>query len=395
MVQVQHGIGILSPALIHQAGNVDVVSGHSRCEAAQGVWNIFMQNGDPALRGTNAHITVGEVDRIDNIAVFQIVHQFGNGHLGTVVLGLLGGGPQVRNGNAAGHIGSLLIGKVRDIALDLPGCQSLCHSIVVHQQIPGKVQNNDSVLHLGNGFGVDHLLGVLYQGRVERNNVAGSKNLIPAVDLVDLAVQMPGGIDGDKGVTAVNLHTQLPGSIGEGAAHSTQADNPQLLAQNLMAGKLRLALFHLLGHIRLLGNGLHPVDAAYNVTATQKQAAESQLHNAAGVGTGGIEDHNSLLGTAVQGDIVHTGTGPGNGHQVIGKGHIVKGSTADHQSVCLLNGLGLTVILRPEGRTLGGDFIQIVYLKHDFLSSFSLYSFFSKDSIKPTSFFTPSMGIAL
>ena len=69
MVQVQHGIGILPPALIHQAGNVDVVSGHSRCEAAQGVWNIFMQNGDPSLRGTTAHITVGEVDRIDNIAV--------------------------------------------------------------------------------------------------------------------------------------------------------------------------------------------------------------------------------------------------------------------------------------------------------------------------------------
>ena len=323
MVQVQHGVGILSPALVHQAGNVDVVPGHSRCEAAQGVGNIFMQDGDPALGGTNAHIAVGEVDGIDNIAVFQIVHQLGDGHLGAVILRLLGRSPQVRNGNAAGHIGGLLVGEVRDVALDLPGSQSLCHSIVVHQQIPGKVQNNDPVLHLGNGFGVDHLPGVLYQGRMERNDVAGSKNLIPAVDLMDLAVQMPSGIDGDEGVTAVNLHPQLPGGVGEGAAHGTQADNPQLLAQYLMAGKLGLALFHLLGHIRLLGNGLHPVDAAHNVTAAQKQTAESQLHNAAGVGTGGIEDHNSLLGAAVQGDIVHTGTGPGNGQQVIGKGHIV------------------------------------------------------------------------
>ena len=134
---------------------------------------------------------------------------------------------------------------------------------------------------------------------------------------------MPGGIDGDKGVTAVNLHTQLPGGVGEGAAHGTQADNPQLLAQYLMAGKLGLTLFHLLGHIRLLGNGLHPVDAAHNVAAAQKQTAESQLHNTAGVGTGGIEYHNSLLGAAVQRNIVHTGTGPGNGQQVIGKGHIV------------------------------------------------------------------------
>ena len=31
-----------------------------------------MQDGDPSLAGAHAHIAVGEIDGIDNIAVFQI-----------------------------------------------------------------------------------------------------------------------------------------------------------------------------------------------------------------------------------------------------------------------------------------------------------------------------------
>src|SRR5699024_3279235 len=135
--------------------------------------------------------------------------------LGAVVLGFFGGSTQVGNGNAAGHVGGFLIGEVGDIPGNLSAGQGLGHGIVVHQQIPGKVQDDDPILHLGNGFGVDHLPGVVQQGRVQGNNVTLGINLIPAIYPDNVAVQVPGGLDGNKGVASIDVHSQSPGGVGQ------------------------------------------------------------------------------------------------------------------------------------------------------------------------------------
>ena len=355
-----------------------------------------MQDGDPPLTGAHAHIAVGEIDGIDNIAVFQIVHHLADGHLRAVVLGFLRGGPQVGDGDAAGHFCRPVIGEIRNIAPDLAGGQSCGHGLVIHQQVPGEVQNHHAVLHLGNGLGVDHLLGVLQQRGMQGDKIAVGKNLLPAVYPVNLTVQVPGGVNGDEGVAAVNLHSQLPGGVGKGAAHRAQADHAQGLAQNLVTCKLGFALLHLLRHIRSTGNGFDPLHAAHHIPAAQQQAAEGQLHNAAGVGPGGIEHHNALLRAAVQGNIVHPRTGSGHGQKPVGEGKILHGRAAHQQRIRVLDFFGNLIIFRPKGCALWGYFIEIVYLKHGRSSLFShSYSLCSKSAMNSVSFFTPSMGMAL
>ena len=49
---------------------------------------------------------------------------------------------------------------------------------------------------------------------------------------------MPGGVNGDEGVAAVDLHAQTAGGVGQRAAHGAQTDDTQALAPDLMACKL-------------------------------------------------------------------------------------------------------------------------------------------------------------
>ena len=92
------------------------------------------------------------------------------------------------DGNAAGHIGGLPVGKVGDVPGNLAGGQRRRHGVVVYQQVTGEVQDNDTVLHLGDGLGVNHAPGVVQQGGVEGNDVALGIDFIPAVDPDDVAV---------------------------------------------------------------------------------------------------------------------------------------------------------------------------------------------------------------
>ena len=110
------------------------------------------------------------------------------------------------DGNAAWHIGGLSVGEVGDVPGDLAGGQGSRHGVVVHQQVTGEVQDDDTVLHLGDGLGVYHAPGVVQQGSVKGNDVALGIDFIPVVDTDDVAVQVPRRFDGDEGVAAVDGH---------------------------------------------------------------------------------------------------------------------------------------------------------------------------------------------
>ena len=357
LVEVQHGVGIFATALVHQTVNVDIVGSNGGGEPAQGVGDVPVENGDAACGLADTHVAVGVVDGIDDVAVFQVVHHFLHSHHSAVVLGFFGGGTQVGDGNAAGHTRSLLVGEVGDILCHLAGGQSLCHGIVVYQLIPGEVQNDDAVLHLGKSFGIDHLLGVLQQGDMEGDDIAVGIDLLPGLDPLHMAVQVPGSFHADVGVAAVDIHAQLPCTVGQGAADGTQADDAQLLAVNFVTCELGLALFHQLGNVGAALDGLDPVDAAHDVPAGQEHAAQSQLHNASCIGTGGVEYHDALLGTGGQGNVVDTGTGPGNGQQIFGQFHVMHGCAADQNGIGIGGIVHQLILVGPLLGALGGDFI--------------------------------------
>ena len=61
MIQVQHGVGIVAPALVHQTVNVDILAGHGGGKPAQRIGDILVKNGNSACGGSDAHIAVGEI----------------------------------------------------------------------------------------------------------------------------------------------------------------------------------------------------------------------------------------------------------------------------------------------------------------------------------------------
>ena len=192
---------------------------------------------------------------------------------------------------------------------------------------------------------------------MDGDDVAQGVDFLGSLHPLDVAVQIPGRLHGNVGVTAVNLHAQLSCPVGQGAADVAQADDAQLLAVNLMTGKPGLALFHQLGDIRLILDGLNPVHAVDDVPAAQEHSAQGQLHNAAGVGAGGVEHHDALVGAGSQGNVVHTRPRPGNGQQILRQLHVVHIGTAHQHAVGCVHIVIEGKVLCPQSRALLGNFI--------------------------------------
>ncbi|MPM99475.1 hypothetical protein SDC9_146666 [bioreactor metagenome] len=94
----------------------------------------------------------------------------------------------------------------------------------------------------------------------------------PAVQLVyflyhvDVAVQSQGGIHGEIGIVAVDIHSKGQGDIGNQSPHRAQTHDAQRLAVQLGAGIGGLAFFHHGGHIRTrLVLSVYPVGGALHV----------------------------------------------------------------------------------------------------------------------------------
>ena len=69
-VKIQHGVGVFTPALVHQTVNVDVFACNGGGEPTQRVGNVPVQQGDAPLGAADAHVAVGIVDGISDVAVF-------------------------------------------------------------------------------------------------------------------------------------------------------------------------------------------------------------------------------------------------------------------------------------------------------------------------------------
>ena len=216
--------------------------------------------------------------------------------------------------------------------------------------------------------------------------------------MVDLAGQVPGGINGDVGVVAVDLHAQSKGHIGHLDADGAQADHAQPLILQLRADELFFPLFHLFGQGRRAGGTgqvLHPLGGGHQVAAAHHQGAHHQLGHRSAVGTGGIEDHDALLAAPVQGDIVDAGPRPGNGQQVGVQLHLMHIGAAHQNAV---RGIGVhrhvkqvLVQLSQAHRADGVQSLDGIHILNPLCYAFSLRNF----SMKSTSLSTPSAGIAL
>ena len=119
------------------------------------------------------------------------------------------------------------------------------------------------------------------------------------------AGQVPGMLHRQIGVIAIDLHAQLGGGVCHQNADGPQAHNAQSLPLNFRPGKLALALLNQLFHlVALTLQGFHPVHGRHNFPGGQEQRGQHQLFHSVGVGAGGIEHHNALFQTFVNGNVV-------------------------------------------------------------------------------------------
>ena len=313
-----------------------------------------------ALHAAALQRHIGHVHGADDIAVLQIVLQLTGGHDGAVLLALRGGGAQMGHGDDVGGLDDLVVGEVGDIGGDPAGVQSGDHGVVIHDLAAGQIDEPDAPLHGAEGLGVDHVAGGIGEVDVDGDIVGLLIQLLDVLDHVDVAVQTQGGIHGQVGVVAVDVHAQGHGHIGHQCTDGAQTDDAQRLVIQLGAYESGLGFFHQTGHFHA---SIHlftdPADGTVHIAGGDQHAAQHQLLDGVGVGTGGGEDHDALFRAAVQRDIVHAAAGTGNGQQVGGEIIVVQLGGADQNGMLVAVIVADVILSCVEGaQTHGGDLVH-------------------------------------
>jgi|GEM_PF-4617985 len=143
----------------------------------------------------------------------------------------------------------------------------------------------------------------------------------------------------------------MDAAVGQPHPDLAEADDAEGLAGDFVAAEGRLLLFDLGADlVRLhLGERAAELDAGIDIAFPHPDHREHQIDDRIGVGAGGVEDADPLLGGAVDIDVVDPGPGPGDGEQRRIVVDIDRG-TADQDAlgIGLLGGNGIVVAEEPE-----------------------------------------------
>ena len=247
-----------------------------------------------------------------DIAVLQEIPELPGRHPRAVVFRLLGRSAQMRDHDRALDAHDLLGRKIGHIAAHL-ACHERIHDILlIHQHIPGQVQDHHAVFHQADGVLVDHAFRVIQRRHMDRNIITHIVKLIYRLRMMDASGQIPGGSHRHIRVIAVHFHAQVHRRIGNLHADGAKSDHAELLALDLRPGKGFLLLLRDLGDIAVFLVFLHPVDAADDIAGSQEHSGDGQLLHAVGIGARRVEYDDPFIRAAVQRDIVYPGSGTGN-----------------------------------------------------------------------------------
>ncbi len=125
----------------------------------------------------------------------------------------------------------------------------------------------------------------------------------------------PGGGDGNVRIVADDLHAQIDCRVGHERADGAQAHDAELLAEDLATGKCLLRLFGRLADGGVVGVFAAPDGAVDDAAAAEQHAGDDELLHGIGIGAGGVEDDDALIGATIERNVVHTGAGARNGQQ--------------------------------------------------------------------------------
>jgi hypothetical protein len=247
-------------------------------------------------------------------------------------------------------VGARLLGvHVEAGAGDAPLGDGGGQGLLVEDAPAGGVDDAHGRLDLGQGLLADeaHRLGRLRQ--VDGDEVALGQQLVEGDEA---GTELAGALDRDVGVVGEDLDAEALEPLGHELADAAEADDADLLLEQLDAAVLAAgplaALEHLVGGRDVAGAG--------------QQQADGELGGGGDVGGRGVHDHDAGLGGGVDVDVVEPHPGAGDDLQALGGGdrlgvHLRGGADQDgvhavegRQELGAVGAVGVTDLeVGPEG----------------------------------------------
>ena len=365
LVEVEHRVGGVAAGLVRHVLDVHALLAEHVGDTADHAGDVLVHDGRAAhAGGARAHVACGEVHRVLDVAVLQVVHHLLHGHGGAVVLRLGGRGAQVGQHDRVLHLHHLGRGEVGDVDAHLARRQRRGHGGVVHERVAREVQHHGAILHERAGAPAHHADGAFHGRHMDGEVVAGAEDVVQVRDVMDGARDAPRRAHRDVRIVAVHVHAQRHGRVRHLGADGAQADDAQLLALDLAAGELLLRLLHRLGDIRIVGVVTAPCDAVHDAAASQQERAQNDLLHGIGIGTRRVEHDDALLGAAVRGDVVHARPRARDGQQAVAERHVVHGSAAHEYGRRLRGVVGKLVGVGEQVGAVRGNVVQAVDVAH-------------------------------
>ena len=181
---------------------------------------------------------------------------------------------------------------------------------------------------------------------MQGNVIRRGENFVKARGAHHAVIQVPGSLRRQERIASDDLHLQRQRGICNHAADGAQPDDTQRFSRQLIARKRGFALLHLPGDVRSV-QSLYPFHAAQHIPRRQQQGTDGKLLDAVCVCAGRVENRNSRRRTAVNGNVVHTGTRTGNCRQPVTEGHLMHDGGA-HQNAVRIGNVRPDPVARAE-----------------------------------------------
>ena len=347
-----------------------------------------MRDADARL-GAARHRDRREVHRVRDVAVVDVVLHLVDGHHRAVVLALRRRGAEVRDRQHVFDAEQRVVREVGRVGRHAPAFERRQQRRRVDELAAREVQQAHAGLHLFKRFRADIAAGRVVQRDMYGDVVAVCEDLVERGRLRDAARKVPRRVDGEERVEAVDLHAERFGGVGDEHADRAEADDAELLAEDLGACERALALFDALRDLFAAAlERFGPLDCRDDPAGGHQQRREHELLDRVGVCAGRVEHDDARLRAFLDRDVVDAGAGARDREQRLRQLHVVHRGGAHEDALGVLH-LGRKFIVRAEpGGADRADLVEAEYLVHHAFS-------FSNFSMNSTSFSTPARGIAL
>mmetsp|Transcript_16949 Transcript_16949/g.38899 ORF Transcript_16949/g.38899 Transcript_16949/m.38899 type:complete len:436 (+) Transcript_16949:804-2111(+) len=293
--------------------NVEVVLGENLRDSAEHTGLVFVHDRDSNVIGVSLRERgIGKVDGVTNGTVFEVQPEGLGGHGGGTVLGFSRRCSQVGNDNGVGVIPQEVVGEIRNVLGPLALVEELLHCLGIDQFATRKVEDYGVGLAVTKDGLSNDAVRTLCVWNVQTNVIRVCDRRCDAVGQLEVPGKLHGRLDRQTGIVSHQIHSQCVRIRGGGRSDVPESHHGQRFPLDFSATKHGLVLFDAFPLLALFSELRHVIDAVDDASASQQESTEHEFLHRVGIRSGGVEDWDSELCHASDGDVVGTGTASSN-----------------------------------------------------------------------------------